>query len=96
MKNRIFLVQGFLFWLPSKISATILLVIPLFTATGPPVHVSGGDTQIHPLPERVAVYVVAYPGFSEPERDEVPDPEPPTTDGAWSEVISVSPPTVEG
>lgn len=91
MKKRVFPYYGILFWLPSKIAATILTVISLVATSGAAVDGVGVETSINPLPVRVAVVIAADPAYTEAERAEIPDPQPPTTDGPWSEVISATP-----
>ena len=91
MKKKSILFYGILFWLPSKIAATALTVISLVAASGAAVDAVDVETSINRLPVRVAVVAAADPAHTDAKRAEVPDPEPPTTDGPWSEMISVSP-----
>ena len=90
MNNKFFLFYGILIWLPSKIAAIALTVVSLVAASGAAVDAVDVDTPINLLPARVAV-VVATPAYTDAQRGEVPDPEPPTTDGPWSEMISATP-----
>ena len=91
MKKKFFLFYGILFWLPSKIAATVLTVISLVATSGATVDAVDVEASINPLPVRVAMVIAADPGYTEAKRAEVPDPQPPTTDGPWSEMISATP-----
>ena len=91
MNRKLFLFHGILFWLPSKIAATVLTVMSLFATPGAAVNAVDVDTHFNALPVRVAVVMAADPGSNEANLGEVPDPEPPTTDGPWSEMISATP-----
>ena len=91
MKKKFFLFYGTLFWLPFKIVATVLTVTSLFATAGPVVDAVDVNTHINCPPMRVAAVIVADAGFTETKPGEMPDPEPPTTDGPWSEMISATP-----
>ena len=50
MKKKFFLFYGILFWLPSKIAATVLTVISLVATSGAAVDAVDVETSINPLP----------------------------------------------
>lgn len=91
MKNRFFLTHGLLIWVPSKIAVTALILAPLFGGFGETVHFADVDSYIDPPLVRSLVFVYADQELPEPKSSEVPDPESPTTDGPWSEMISANP-----
>ena len=89
MERKFFRAYGFLLWLLSKIAVTILIVIPLFATPEPTVHTAALNIQL--APSRAAVSSIAEAGPTEPQMSEIPDPEPPTTDGPWSNMVSSNP-----
>ena len=91
MRQTFFLYYGFLIWLPAKIAATALTVISLLATAGPAVDSVDVVTYINPLYARVAAVIPTDAGFTESKPREVPDPDSPTTDGPWSEMISATP-----
>ena len=91
MRQTFFLYYGILIWLPAKIGATVLTVISLLATAGPVVDSVDVVTYINPLHVRVAAVIPTHAGFTESKPSEVPDPDPPTTDSPWSEMISATP-----
>ena len=59
VKTNIFLAYGFLIWVPCKIFATMLLVIPFLFGGGQTAQVADVDTHIDSYRQRVAVLVDA-------------------------------------
>ena len=90
MKKNYFRVHGLL-WLPFNIGILLFTAATSLGGPGLPESIVNNQTYVPPTIQYVTIMDSAQMESADHDYGELPDPEPPTEDGPWSEIISTSP-----